>query len=69
MANEEALKEAAKLLQERLVYDELSNAGVVHCKDCKHAHRLPEALTCRRLTHRYKVKDDDYCSYGERKEK
>lgn len=41
---------------------------LVRCKDCKYAHRLPEALTCRRLAQWYQVKDDDYCSYGEREE-
>lgn len=40
---------------------------IVHCKDCKYAHRLPEALTCRRLTNWYRVEDDNYCSFGEKK--
>ena len=41
---------------------------VVRCKDCK--HRDPEDKLCEhyRNDHFWMRKDDDYCSYGERKE-
>lgn len=54
------------------------NVKVVRCKDCVHSRKFIKSITTEKTTyHRYcelfypdlGFKDDDYCSYGERKDK
>ncbi len=37
---------------------------IVRCKDCKHRNEP----SCQIINSMYGIDDDDYCSYGERKE-
>jgi hypothetical protein len=42
---------------------------VVRCKDCKEFHRADKKFAQHCRIHGAMVQEDDFCSYGERKEK
>lgn len=44
-------------------------AEVVRCKDCKELHRSDDKLAQHCKFYGAMVQEDDFCSYGERKEK
>lgn len=65
-------------LREKIAELERDRVEVVRCRDCKHYQygvMFPDIKFCCRLkgskgeTVRYNWSDNDYCSYGERKEK
>lgn len=66
---EDVLQAIAGLLNVVEQIDSADVVEVVRCKDCK--HRDPYDLKCDHglMKTELPVGDDDYCSYGERKEK
>lgn len=72
--------EKGKQMSEYRLYRVLRNAegkhvgneymgNLVTCKGCKHWHKKDEATYCDRVDYGYGYKADDFCSYGESKEK
>lgn len=48
---------------------QLGYEAVVHCKDCKHwRNNLENATYCHLVSGLTEPEEDDFCSYGERKE-
>ena len=45
-----------------------NHGELIRCKDCKHRDPENHSCDCGCWHMPYKTKDDDYCSYGERKE-
>ena len=41
---------------------------VVRCKDCRHGSKCTDGYYTCRVDHRLAHDEDDFCSYGERKE-
>lgn len=71
-----ALSYADKLWMRRIISDEptIDAVPVVRCKDCKYAKIHIDIigymhLFCGLATNRVEMEFDDFCSYGERKEK
>ena len=61
-ALEVAASVMAKVLRGHLV-------KVVRCKDCKHSYTLSSGMTfCKKIFPLGATRDDDFCSYGERRE-
>jgi hypothetical protein len=77
IAKKFAKTDAQKALMGRVIYHlERKSECIVRCKDCKNVKMLvdiigkPHLFCCNgRSINRMKVELDDYCSYGERKEK
>ena len=67
------LNEAVEMLERFNTSTYADMAIVVRCKDCKHYMRVGRyGLFCRRRIRsgiEYRTKADDFCSYGQRKDK
>lgn len=59
------LREAGRMLVERLWGEEVPSVDIVFCKECKWRGTVGCALSI--VDDSDKPKDDDYCSFGERK--
>ena len=55
----------------RIEVEDAPTVEVVHCKDCKHRYNGKDCTHPLLLSYSWgairKVKDDDFCSYGERR--
>ena len=62
---EDDFKKAIKKIPKSIIDDVVR---VVRCKDCKHRDPEDKRCDCGCWHNPFTTKDDDFCSYGERKE-
>ena len=59
-------RDVVDMLESRPTVDAVE---VVRCKDCKHRYTMSNGMHFCKTYFPHGAKDDNYCSYGERKEK
>ena len=65
--NDEQMAKIIYKVTEKMMLD-ANRIEVVRCKDCKHRDPEDKKCDCGMWHIPYVTKDDDFCSYGERKE-
>lgn len=64
----EEMKKIPTVDIDRLASSQLERMAVVHCKDCKHRDPEDERCDCGCWHTPFTTNDNDFCSYGERRE-
>lgn len=67
-ARREILREAPELAYIIDRIKPVDAVEIVRCKDCKHRYYLENGMGFCRVNFPYGKKEDDFCSYGERKD-